>query len=199
MAYRLSIELGERIERCNLAEGEHVVGSHPGCGVAISHPTVSRRHARITVSPESVLVEDLGSRTGTWLAGERLTGPAAIAPGSRLQIGTVPDWPGNVRQLQREMARCALFLEDGRLLESGHLDEEIRRGSAPRRGLRERLEEFERQEIRQALAAAGMDVSAAAAELGIGRSTLYRRMLELGIERSAAAPASIRRKQLTDP
>ena len=51
------------------------------------------------------------------------------------------------------------------------------------RGLRERLEEIERQEILRALDAADADVSAAA-ELGIGRSTLYRRMIELGIERT---------------
>ena len=90
VAYRLSIELGDRAERRNLAEGEHVVGSHPGCGISISHPTVSRRHARIVVSSGAVEVEDLGSRNGTWLAGARLTVPATIAPGSRLQFGTVP-------------------------------------------------------------------------------------------------------------
>ena len=84
MAYRLSIELGDRTERRLLAEGEHVVGSHPDCGIAISHPTVSRRHARLAVLPHGIEVQDLGSRNGTWLAGARLTAPATIAPGSRV-------------------------------------------------------------------------------------------------------------------
>ena len=94
------------------------------------------------------------------------------------------EWPGNVRQLEREMARAALFLEEGDLLETRHLEESIREdGAETPTTLRERLAAFERQEIRRALAEAGGDVPAAAEALGIGRSTLYRRMGELGIER----------------
>ncbi|MEM7354325.1 MAG: sigma 54-interacting transcriptional regulator, partial [Acidobacteriota bacterium] len=40
------------------------------------------------------------------------------------------DWPGNIRQLEREMCRAALFLEKGELLESSHLQEAIRQVEA---------------------------------------------------------------------
>ena len=95
-------------------------------------------------------------------------------------------WPGNIRQLQREMGRVALFLEPGQLVESTHLDRDIQdsAGERPSGGtLRDRLLEVERREIAAALAVCGGDITAAARELGLGRSTLYRRMAELGVER----------------
>ncbi len=95
------------------------------------------------------------------------------------------DWPGNIRQLEREMARAALFLESGELLESSHLQEAIRETARPAASLKERLEHVERQEIRQALTHHEGSVSAAAKELQIGLSTLYRRMRELGVEQES--------------
>ncbi len=92
-------------------------------------------------------------------------------------------WPGNIRQLEREMARAALFLESGELLESSHLQQAIRDAEgAGEVSLKDRLERVERQEIRQSLARCEGSVSAAAKELQIGLSTLYRRMRELGVE-----------------
>lgn len=93
-------------------------------------------------------------------------------------------WPGNVRQLERELARAVLFLEDGELLETRHLQPTI---VAPRsegeqdRTLRATLESAERRAICEALDECGSETGAAAAQLGIGRSTLYRRIKELGI------------------
>ena len=92
------------------------------------------------------------------------------------------DWPGNIRQLEREMARAALFLEKGELLESSHLQATIRDGARPATSLKERLERVEHQEIAEALARHEGSVSATAKELQIGLSTLYRRMRELGVE-----------------
>ena len=95
-------------------------------------------------------------------------------------------WPGNVRQLQREMSRAVLFLEDGQALESSHLDPAIREGEGGAEsdgGLEETLARAERREIARALDENDGDVTAAAKQLGIGRSTLYRRMGELGVEK----------------
>lgn len=95
-------------------------------------------------------------------------------------------WPGNVRQLEREMARAALFLEDGELLQTRHLHSEIAGGAGERseggRSLRARLESTERGLIIQALSRHDGSVREAAEELEIGRTTLYRRLQELGIE-----------------
>jgi len=92
-------------------------------------------------------------------------------------------WPGNIRQLEREMARAALFVDDGELLETRHLSAEVLGSRVEGRadGLRGVLEAAEKREIRRAILAAGGEVPAAAEILGIGRSTLYRRMKELGI------------------
>ena len=92
-------------------------------------------------------------------------------------------WPGNIRQLEREMARAALFLEHGELLESSHLQEVIRQARpAETLSLKARLERVERGEIRQALARHQGNVAAAAKELQMGLSTLYRRMQALGVD-----------------
>ena len=91
-------------------------------------------------------------------------------------------WPGNIRQLEREMARVVLFLEDGQLVERSQLQPAIRDApTAPGTSLPEILEATERRTIVEAIEATDGDVPAAAKELGIGRSTLYRRIKELGI------------------
>ncbi len=92
-------------------------------------------------------------------------------------------WPGNIRQLEREMARVALFLEPGELVESSHLQQAIREAEpAEALSLKARLERVERREIRQALARHDGNVAAAAKELRMGLSTLYRRMQALDVE-----------------
>ncbi len=92
-------------------------------------------------------------------------------------------WPGNVRQLEKEMTRAALFVEDGELLDTLRLQDEIvsaRRGHDGDR-LKDVVEEAERDHIRRVLAACAGLVPEAADRLGIGVSTLYRRMKELGL------------------
>jgi len=92
-------------------------------------------------------------------------------------------WPGNIRQLENEMRRAALFLEDGELLDTGRLSEEVRGGRRPAGGgtLSEILERVERDEIVLAVDACGGSVDAAAGRLGISRATLYRRLKALDI------------------
>jgi len=93
-------------------------------------------------------------------------------------------WPGNVRELEREMKRCALFLDDGEALRSDHLDPRIRdaRDGSEGEGLKALLARTEKRAIEQALQLCGGDVAAAAERLGVGKSTLYRQIRNLGIE-----------------
>jgi len=92
-------------------------------------------------------------------------------------------WPGNIRQLENEMARAVLFLEEGELLDTGRLAEEIRtERSSPSPGtLRAVLDRTEKLEIAAVLDECDDNVDAAAERLGISRATLYRRMKALGI------------------
>lgn len=49
-----------------------VLGRDPTCDVVLPQAQVSRRHARLTLREDAVWVEDLGSKNGTFLNGERL-------------------------------------------------------------------------------------------------------------------------------
>ena len=72
-----------------LDEGETILGRSREATLFIDDESVSRRHARITISGGSVMVEDLGSKNGTTLNGERLTGPRRVDDGATIGIGSV--------------------------------------------------------------------------------------------------------------
>lgn len=84
MRFRLRFLLQE----IDLSPGVTVLGRSPSCGVTLDDPLVSREHARLTVRGEVVLVQDLGSRNGTLVNGERLSAPAALNDGDRIRVGT---------------------------------------------------------------------------------------------------------------
>ena len=92
-------------------------------------------------------------------------------------------WPGNIRQLENEMSRAALFLDEGELLDTARLSEEVRtaRSGGNPATLAELLERVERDEIVIALEAAAGNTDEAAERLGLSRATLYRRIKALGI------------------
>jgi DNA-binding NtrC family response regulator len=95
------------------------------------------------------------------------------------------DWPGNIRQLEKEMARAVLFLADDELLDTSRLSPQVRQPKGEPRAatrLADVLERVERDEILATLGRCEGDVEKAAEALGLGRSTLYRRMKALGIE-----------------
>jgi pSer/pThr/pTyr-binding forkhead associated (FHA) protein len=64
-----------------------VIGRADDCAVAIDFTGVSRRHATIHISGGGVTLEDLGSKNGTWLNGERLFAPAELHDGDRIRLG----------------------------------------------------------------------------------------------------------------
>ncbi|MBZ0114675.1 MAG: sigma 54-interacting transcriptional regulator, partial [Thermoanaerobaculia bacterium] len=66
------------------------------------------------------------------------------------------NWPGNVRQLEREIARAVLFVADGGLLDSNLLSDEITQGvQTEPSSLRELLESTERRAITESIEATG--------------------------------------------
>jgi transcriptional regulator with AAA-type ATPase domain len=205
----MALETQARILRV-LQEGEvHRIG-----GVASRHASVrvvAATHRDLErLQSEGRFREDLYYRIATWtvqlpplrrrladlpnLAAHFLAREAARtgirAKGisrSALERLTAYEWPGNIRQLEKEMARAVLFLEDGDLLDSARLGSALQQqASSPgTRGptrLADTLERVERDEILATLKACSGDVAQAADALGLGRSTLYRRMKALGIE-----------------
>ena len=72
-----------------LVEGENVVGRAPDAGVWLDARGVSRQHARIVVGRGAATVEDLGSKNGTYVGAQRVTGPRALADGEQIRLGSV--------------------------------------------------------------------------------------------------------------
>lgn len=72
-----------------LAQGENVVGRASDAEVWLDAPSVSRNHARITVSGQDATVEDLESKNGTFVGGDRITTPCRLADGDQIRLGSV--------------------------------------------------------------------------------------------------------------
>ena len=64
-----------------------LIGRSPECTLVLDDEFSSGRHARIFPGQGGWLVEDLGSRNGTFLGGQKLTSTAPVAIGSVLRIG----------------------------------------------------------------------------------------------------------------
>ena len=75
--------------RFPLSTGEHVIGRDPDVEVRLDSSTVSRRHARIVVTPEETILEDFGSKNGTFRGNERVTSPVRLADGDAIRIGSL--------------------------------------------------------------------------------------------------------------
>jgi len=140
----------------------------------------------LTLPPLRARRADIANLAAHFLEREAVRRGIRVAGISRAALEALMHypWPGNIRQLEHEMARAVLFLEDGQLLERAHLQPSIRDAPASRPGgssLQDLLAETERRAIREALEATNGDVAAAAKELGVARSTLYRRIKILGV------------------
>jgi len=71
-----------------LNEGEFAVGRNASCQLSLDDPLVSRRHALLIVRDDAVTAEDLGSRNGVSVNGERITGRVLLRAGDRIQSGS---------------------------------------------------------------------------------------------------------------
>ncbi|PWB77100.1 MAG: hypothetical protein C3F15_03935 [Holophagae bacterium] len=67
---------------------ELVIGRSSKCDLSIPDRFLSRRHARLHREAESWLIEDLGSRNGTFVNGRRVDRPQAIRPGDVLTMSS---------------------------------------------------------------------------------------------------------------
>jgi two-component system response regulator PilR (NtrC family) len=104
-------------------------------------------------------------------------------------------WPGNIREFEHAIERAVIFAE-GRLIELDDLPFAAGPAAADTgEDLKEALRIFERQHILMCLRRHQWDKAAAATHLGIGVSSLYRKLDELQIPKTeptaadAAAPA----------
>jgi DNA-binding NtrC family response regulator len=139
----------------------------------------------ISIPPLRERIEDLPALVGVVLrslsdAGQRKV--ERVTPDALGALSRYP-WPGNLHELSNVLQRAALA-SNGELA-LAHLPREIQdlllaplpRVASTPPPLRS-LRELEREAIRNAIAASGGNMSAAAKILGVSRATLYRRLHE---------------------
>ena len=88
MAYRIVAKFEDQTIRSTLQRGRNTIGSDPTCEICLPNPTVSRRHAVVTVTETGVELEDLGSTNGTLLRSRRID-KAILELGDIFVIGRV--------------------------------------------------------------------------------------------------------------
>ena len=66
-----------------------LIGRADECDIRPLSEEVSRRHCAIIVGPESVFVEDLGSRNGTFVNGERIAERTQVTDGDAVRVGSL--------------------------------------------------------------------------------------------------------------
>jgi DNA-binding winged helix-turn-helix (wHTH) protein len=86
LSYRLLFEDRE----ITLRPGENLLGRVDEGVLWIDSPSVSRRHARIRVEGGRAVLEDLGSKNGTFWRGERIAAPVPLSDGDEIRLGKVP-------------------------------------------------------------------------------------------------------------
>ena len=75
--------------RIPLQPGDNILGRDVHDGISIDSQSVSRRHARISVTPAQATIDDLGSKNGTYVGGQRIATPVPLHDGDEVRVGSV--------------------------------------------------------------------------------------------------------------
>ena len=67
---------------------ETTIGRSEDCAVVLADDQASRRHAVIRRQGDGYVIEDLGSRNGTFVNGSRIDRPTPLRPGDVITIGS---------------------------------------------------------------------------------------------------------------
>ena len=73
----------------NLNVGENLLGRDPSTVLWLDHPSVSRRHALITLAKGEAVLQDLASKNGSWVGEERVDTNRRLTNGDWIRIGLV--------------------------------------------------------------------------------------------------------------
>ena len=78
-----------RSETRELEHGSYRIGRE-SADLVLSHASVSAHHASLQVQPGRVVIQDAGSRNGTFdPAGQRLTAPYELVPEQPIRLGAI--------------------------------------------------------------------------------------------------------------
>jgi pSer/pThr/pTyr-binding forkhead associated (FHA) protein len=67
------------------------MGRAQDAGLRVNHPTVSRRHSRVTLNDDAtrLTIEDLGGANGTFVNGVGIEGARPLVGGDTITLGEV--------------------------------------------------------------------------------------------------------------
>ena len=77
---------GQKGRHFSLDEVPALIGRDSDADITLPSPLVSRRHARIVSREDEFLIEDLGSRNGVFINGQRITGQTPFREGDKIRI-----------------------------------------------------------------------------------------------------------------
>lgn len=100
-----------------------------------------------------------------------------IDPAVLKQLMTYP-WPGNIRELQHAVERAVIMAGERTLKSEDFLMPKVNRSTSVNSL---KVEDVEKEAIRKAIERFDGNLSKASEELGIGRTTLYRKMKKYGL------------------
>lgn len=108
-------------------------------------------------------------------------GEAGLSAGARkAMLGY--SWPGNIRELQHAIERAVILSDSGGEVEALQITpSKSSAPQSPRQDTVVPLDEMERSMVQMAIEKNGGNLSAAAAQLGITRQTLYNKMKRYGL------------------
>jgi DNA-binding NtrC family response regulator len=141
----------------------------------------------VTVPPLRERREDIPLLAEHFLArfAKRQNRVLRLSPATMERLLRYP-WPGNVRELENAMERGAILAQADTIEPDDlppHVTASLTLGPAPSLGSPQTLAETERILIIQTLERSGGSHSRAAEALGIGRTTLWRKLKEYGIDK----------------
>jgi predicted component of type VI protein secretion system len=124
-----------------LGLGEFAIGRSPECQLSLDDPLVSRKHALLVVSPDSVLIKDLGSRNGVVVNGTKIDTSRVLLDGDRIVIGSqemtimarpATTGPQYVRRTTAGTQTLSSYARPHSLEPSRILSEPVKEATAPR-------------------------------------------------------------------
>ena len=79
----------DEVYRATLPPGEYIIGRDADAQIRIDHPTISRRHAKLIVDEDQLVLADLDSGNGTMIEEIPVVGPRHFYEGQTARLGDV--------------------------------------------------------------------------------------------------------------